>query len=328
MARTDELRLMAKIALLYYEHGQTQSQIAKQLDISQATISRLLKRAQDEQIVRISVRVPVGTYPELEQQIESTYQIKEAVVVDCLSDDDQVLRDLGAAAAFYLETSMKSGDVIGISSWSSTLLAMVDAMNPFPKDVQAEVIQILGGTGSPAAAHHAVQLVRRLANLVHGDAHFLPAPGIVGSPDAKRAFLEDVFVQEALARFQRVTLALVGIGSVDPSHLLTLSGNVFSPEELDALRRQGAAGDVCLRFFDSNGVRVANPLDDRVIGMELEQLRHVERCVGIAGGKRKRTAIRGALRGKFINVLVTDRRTAEWLVENGERSEERGASSE
>jgi DNA-binding transcriptional regulator LsrR (DeoR family) len=89
MARTDELRLMAKIALLYYEDGQTQSQIAKQLDISQATISRLLKRAQDEQIVRISVRVPVGTYPELEQQIEALYQIKEAVVVDCLSDNDK-----------------------------------------------------------------------------------------------------------------------------------------------------------------------------------------------------------------------------------------------
>jgi DNA-binding transcriptional regulator LsrR (DeoR family) len=118
MARVDELRLMAKIAMLYYERGLKQSQIAQQLEISQATISRLLKRAQEEQIVRISVRVPVGAFPELEDQIEKIYAIKEAVVVDCLSDDDQILRDLGAAAAFYLETTLKSGEVLGISSWS------------------------------------------------------------------------------------------------------------------------------------------------------------------------------------------------------------------
>jgi DNA-binding transcriptional regulator LsrR (DeoR family) len=91
---------------------------------------------------------------------------------------------------------------------------------------------------------------------------------------------------------------------------------VFSPKELDQLRQQGAVGDVCLRFFDVNGNPIENALDNRVIGMQLEQLRKVERSVGIAGGKRKFEAIRGALRGKLINVLITDRRTAERLVEN------------
>ncbi len=122
-------------------------------------------------------------------------------------------------------------------------------------------------------------------------------------------------MKDALKRFDQVSLALVGIGSVDPSQLLALSGNVFSPEELDQLRQQGAVGDVCLRFFDVNGNPIENALDNRVIGMQLEQLRKVERSVGIAGGKRKFEAIRGALRGKLINVLITDRRTAERLIE-------------
>ena len=87
------------------------------------------------------------------------------------------------------------------------------------------------------------------------------------------------------------------------------------PEELDQLRQQGAVGDVCLRFFDVNGNPIENALDNRVIGMQLEQLGKVERSVGIAGGKRKFEAIRGALRGKLINVLITDRRTAERLVD-------------
>jgi DNA-binding transcriptional regulator LsrR (DeoR family) len=317
MARLDELRLMAKVARLYYERGLKQSQIAQQLEISQATISRLLKRAEEEQIVRINVRVPVGAYPELEDAVESTYGVKEVVVVDCLTEDEQVLRDLGAAGAFYLETTLKPNDIIGISSWSSTLLAMVDAMHPLPKDFRAQVIQILGGSGNPGAAHHAVQLVRRLANLVHGEAHFLPAPGVTGSTEAQKAFLQDGYVKEALARFKNVTMALVGIGSVDPSQLLSLSGNVFSPRELDQLRKQGAVGDICLRFFDAEGKPVKSVLDNRVIGMPLEQLQQVRRSVGIAGGKRKLEAIRGALRGRLINVLITDRRTAERLVKAG-----------
>ena len=72
---------------------------------------------------------------------------------------------------------------------------MVDAMDPFPRHFKAQVIQILGGSGNPGAAHHAVQLVRRLANLVNGEGHFLPAPGVTGSPEAQRAFLEDAYVR-------------------------------------------------------------------------------------------------------------------------------------
>lgn len=319
MARLDELRLMVKIARLYHERGVKQSQIAQQLDVSQATISRLLKRAEEEQIVRVQVRVPVGAFPEIEDGIERRYGVKETIVVDCLGGDDQmILRDLGAAAAYYLETTLKPGEVIGVSSWSSTLLAMVDALHPFPKQFSAEVVQVLGGNGNPGAAEHAVQLVRRLSSLVHGPAHFLPSPGITGSAEAQRAFLQDPYVREALARFARVSIALVGVGTLDPSQLLFLSGNVFSAQELDQLRRQRAVGDICLRFFDPDGNPIKTSLDDRVIGMQLDELRARKRSVGVAGGKRKREAIRGALRGKFMNVLITDRRTADWLLENDE----------
>jgi DNA-binding transcriptional regulator LsrR (DeoR family) len=230
-------------------------------------------------------------------------------------DDAQILRDLGAAAAYYLETTLKPNEVIGISSWSSTLLAMVDAMHPVSKHMGVQVLQILGGSGSPDAAHHAVQLVRRLADLVQGSAHFLPAPGVTGSAEAQRAFLQDSYVREALDRFATVSMALVGIGSVDPSQLLSLSGNVFSPKELDLLRGEGAVGDVCLRFFDAEGRPIETPFNDRVIGMQLDELRKVQRSVGIAGGKRKLEAIRGALLGRLINVLITDLQTAQWLLE-------------
>ena len=148
-----------------------------------------------------------------------------------------------------------------------------------------------------------------------GTATLLPAPGAVGSADAKRVMLKDRYVQEATALFKSVTLALVGIGAIEPSKLLASSGNVFSPHELKSLSARGAVGDICLRFFDAAGAPVQTPLNDRVISIELAQLKQVRRVVGIAGGKRKTAAIRGALAGGWINMLITDRNTAERLLQ-------------
>jgi DNA-binding transcriptional regulator LsrR (DeoR family) len=317
MARIDELRLMVRVARLYYEQELGQPEIAAQLDLSQSSVSRLLKRARQEQIVRTTVSAPMGTYAELEEALEQTYGLKEAIVVDSVEgDDDRVLRDIGAAAAFYLETTLKQGEVIGISSWSATILAMVDAMQPVSRVSNIQVVQTLGGVGNPAANVFASRLISRLASLVHGETTLLPAPGVVGSVQARQILLEDAYVFSAMQMFDQVTLALVGIGTVEPSGLLASSGNIFSPQELDMLRKAGAAGDICLRFFDNSGKPVATPLNDRVIGIELQQLQHVNRAVGVAGGRRKLEAIRGALEGHWINVLITDRFAAEHLVQN------------
>jgi DNA-binding transcriptional regulator LsrR (DeoR family) len=314
LARTDELRLIAKVARLYYERRVRQADIAQQLDLSQATVSRLLKRAEEERIVRITVSVPHGAYTELEEALQAAYGLKEAIVVDTVEDDEQILRDLGAAAAYYVETTLKHGEVIGISSWSSTLLAMVDAMHPLPRSTSAQVVQILGGVGNPAAEAHAAHLTRRMATLTRGEAFFLTAPGVAGSAETARIYLDDSFVRTTIDRFDQVTLALVGIGAVEPSKLLASSGNIFSMEELNLLRERGAVGDICLRFFDRQGQPLLTPLNERVIGMQLEQLQKVARSVGIAGGQRKLHGIRGALAGRWVNVLITDRFTAESLV--------------
>lgn len=316
MARMDELRLMTKVARLYHERGNTQAEIAEQLELSQATVSRLLKKARQEEIIRTVVTIPPGAFPQLEDALQNAYNLKDVIVVDCENDADTIEREIGSAAAYYVETTLKQNEIIGISSWSATLLAMVDSMQPLKRSATAaQVVQILGGVGNPAAEAHAARLTTRLAALVHGSFHSLPAPGVVGSSESLRILQADPFVKETLALFDQVTLALVGIGSVGPSKLLASSGNVFSPDELDMLRDYGAVGDVCLRFFDAQGQPLITQLNDRVIGISLEQLRTVQRSVGIAGGKRKTAAIHGALVGNWINVLITDRFTAERLLE-------------
>jgi DNA-binding transcriptional regulator LsrR (DeoR family) len=315
MARIDELRLLAKVARMYYQHGLRQAQITERLNIHQSTVSRLLKRAEKEGLVRTTISVPSGVHSDTEEALQTTYGLREAIVADSVGDEEQVVRDLGAAAAFYLETTVRATDVVGISSWSASLLAMVEAMHPTLRSRGARVLQILGGVGNPGAETHATNLTRRLANLIAGAATFLPAPGVVGSAETKRVLLRDRYVEEATALFDSVTLALVGIGAIEPSKMLAASGNIFSPQELDLLRSRGAVGDICLRFFDADGKPVSTRLDDRVISIELQQLRRANRVVGIAGGLRKTAAIRGALRGGLVNVLITDRGTAERLLQ-------------
>jgi DNA-binding transcriptional regulator LsrR (DeoR family) len=321
MARIDELRLMAKVARMYYTNGLRQTEICERLNIHQSTVSRVLKRAEREGIVRITVSLPSGTHTDIEDAVQACYGLDEAVVVDCLEDDAQISHDLGAAAAFYLENTLKPTDVVGISSWSAALLEMVNAMHPSQRFKGTRVIQILGGIGSPNAEVHATQVTRRLADLIGADATLLPAPGVVGSRDARDVLMKDRFVREALDLFHQVTIALVGIGATQPSRALASSGNIFSPQEIKLLAGKGAVGDICLRFFDAAGRPVATELNDRVISMGLDQLHAVRRVVGVAGGRRKTNAILGALAGKLVNVLITDLATAERLLAAGKAAE-------
>jgi DNA-binding transcriptional regulator LsrR (DeoR family) len=96
--------------------------------------------------------------------------------------------------------------------------------------------------------------------------------------------------------------------------LLESSGNIFSVEERERLHSAGAVGDICFQFIDGQGKLVESPLMRRVIGIDLTTLKLAPRVVGIAGGKAKIPAILAALKGNWINVLITDRSTAEQLI--------------
>ena len=240
-AAEEQLRLMVKVARLYHEHGIRQPEIARRLHISQARVSRLLKQAELDGIVRTTVVVPAGVQTALEEGLEERYGLREAVVVELLDESEAgITRDLGNATARYLEASLTGGDVVGISSWSSTLLAAVDAMRPLPPKAGAErALQLFGGVGNPAAEAHAARLTQRFADLTGARPTFLLAPGIASSVDAREALASDRFVKEALDGLAEVTLALVGIGALEPSSLLQSSGNIFSEPELAGARGAG-----------------------------------------------------------------------------------------
>jgi DNA-binding transcriptional regulator LsrR (DeoR family) len=246
-------------------------------------------------------------------------------VVETTAYEDQptVAREVGAGAAEYLMRILQSHDKIVIS-WGGSLLGMVNALfsDPPPKDVEdVMVIQGLGGLGDPNSEVHGSDLTRRLAKALGAQAFLLPAPGVAGSRSAYDALYTDPHVAEALRRAREANLAFMGIGAPRPDSILVREGTIVSWPELAKLREQGAVGDINLRYFDERGQTIASDLDSRVIGLTLDEIRQIGHIVGVAGGSAKFNAIRAALVGKLVDVLVTDHLTAQRLLDvKGETS--------
>ena len=311
-----QARLIVEVARMYYEERRTQLEIANSLNVSQGTVCRFLKRAEKRGIVRTTICPPVGTFVDLEELLERKFRLSQVIIAQAPNDSEESIQDaVGATAAHFLETTLRPRAVIGVASWSASLLSMVKQMHPVWKVSECKVVQILGGEGHPSIQNHACYLVSQLARLVQGDAHFLPAPGLVASKEAADVLLQDQHVRKTIELCDRITLAVLGIGSIEPSPWLVGSGNTFSAEELGRLEDEGAVGNICLRYYNANGEEIRGVFDgNRVLGLKLERLKSIPMVVGVASGKRKREAILGALRGQWINVLVTDQFTAESLV--------------
>jgi deoxyribonucleoside regulator len=311
------IRLISKISTLYYHYDLTQQQIAKRLRLSRPKVSRLLKQAKELNIVQITVNTPEGDFLDLENSLENKFGLKEVIITEVdlpdQNDSDFMLkRKLGMTAANYLHRTVSEKDKIGVT-WGTTLQQMVDMFQPKPMN-NVHVIQTLGGLGPPEAKAHATDISRSLSHLLNCKLTVLPAPAIVDNSEAKNVLLSDRRVKSALKLFDQINLAFVGIGALETNPVLK-KNNIEIPDLLrEEILSSDAVGDIGLNFFDIKGNEVETGLKDMFIGISLKELKDVDTVVGIAGGEKKYNSILGALRGEFINVLVTDHITAEKLA--------------
>src|SRR3954468_22760130 len=213
----DQLRLMVRIARMYHERGMRQAEIAAELHVSQPRVSRLLKRAGEVGIVRTAGPLPAGVHADLEERLEQAFGLREAVVVDAWGSDDDLTTPLGSAAAAYLEATLTGGDTVGCASWSATLLAATRAMRTARSTVVDSVVQVVGGVGDPQVQMQANRLIAGFAQATGASPVFLPAPGVLGTAAARRSLTRDPAVSTVMDLWKRLTMVLVGIGSLEPS---------------------------------------------------------------------------------------------------------------
>ena len=306
---------MIKVARLYHTHGMRQTDIAERLKISQSRVSRLLSQAEDASVVRTVVAVPPNIHAELEEAVEQKYSVSEVHVVDVVSEDPAELnRDLAHAMATLLQDSSLEARTVGFTSWSQTLRAMVEALQPLRTRTE-HVVEMLGDLGPPELQHDAARSTQRLASLTGAQPVYLRVPGVVPTTEIKDFLVgRDAYTKRALELLDDLDLALVGIGACEVDPALRSGDNFFTDEQFAAMRDRGAVGEVCLHFLDAEGEPVDGELDDLVVGVTRDQLRSARRRWAVAGGTRKHEAIRAALAGGWVDVLVTDTATAERLA--------------
>ena len=311
---TEQRKLLYKLAVAYYEDGLTQKQIGKRFGVSRIKVSRLLRQARQQKIVNIHITPVDDVNIDLERALCQKYGLDEVIAVPVKNGQAvDFYHELGVAAADTLQRSLQNKEVIAIT-WGRTLKAVVNNL-PVMTKPEIQVVQALGGINSPDVEINGSELARKLAQIIGARPILLSSPGLVASREIRDALVKDPQISRVIDLAAKADIALVGVGALNPESLARRY-NIISRDDYERLCAKDVIGDIGLRYYNSQGEQVDDELHDRTIGLDLNQLRKVKRVIGVTGGSDKIESIRAALKGKLINVLITDDNTGKALVED------------
>jgi DNA-binding transcriptional regulator LsrR (DeoR family) len=303
--------LYVRVAKLYYENGFTQSEIGDKLGYSRVTIHRILNRAIELGIVEIKINLPQNEFFELEQDLIVKYGLRDAVVVPDPESGDSLYLALAKGAVEWLTRYLKSGMRVGLGL-GRTISHLPMVFSP-DSPLDCTFTEIVGGASDHSGGFAKYNVTSRMAELAGGKAEFLYAPNLVSNAEVQKALLNESSISAALQRARKCDIVIQSIGTVDDSAILYVEQKI-SLADLEDLRQAGAVGDALGRYFDLNGNLVDTFMDERIIGIDLNDLKKIPWSVLVAGGDGKNQAILSAIKGHFFNVLVTCAGTARYLL--------------
>ncbi|VBB09498.1 rna polymerase sigma factor region 3/4 [Lucifera butyrica] len=309
---TTDRRMLIKVAHMYYIENMNQNEIGNRLGINRTTVSKYLKKAVLSGVVQFTVVDDLGS--SLETALEKKFGLKEVYIVPSASKLDEVKNNLGKAGIKLLNRIISDGDIVGFA-WGSTIgaLARFASLEKW-NEVKAEMIPLVGGPENLDSEFHVNTIIYKIGQAFKAQSHYLYAPAITGSAVIRAAIMQDMNCRKIVKMWDEISIAVVGIGVPVQSSNLVWTGSV-GREYIEQLNDAGVVGDICSRFYDIHGNVVDTELKDRTIAIDLEKLKKVKYSVGIAASPEKVPAIYGALKGKFINVLISDEQTAKRLLD-------------
>ncbi|AKG67656.1 MULTISPECIES: sugar-binding transcriptional regulator [Serratia] len=296
--------LLTEIAVAYYQDEITQEEIAKKFGISRIKVGRLLKRAKEEGIVEITVRYHPVFSTRLEQQMLERFSLSRALIALDHQDEEEQRRQVAALVSGYLAMTLKDDMVLAVGQGRNVAAIADHVGSVAPKS--CKFICGIGGTHRPGDAINADHISRRLAKKFGGSSETLYAPAYVENRALKEAFMQNGTIKETLDRARKADVALVGIGDMNENSYMVKLG-WFTPHEIiDASLNQGVIGDIAgYDFFNAQGMHVDTVMNDRVIGLSIDELRKIPCVIAIASENTKALAILGALRTGAIDIIAT-----------------------
>ncbi len=298
-----EEALMAKAAWYYYFEGLTQQQIAERLKMSRIRVIRLLEQARGTGMIQFTLRKGNQERLEMEKALMERFGLEDAFVVPDPGDPGMVNANVAQAASMYVHDRLPEGGVIniGYGDTPSRVLNHLAMLAAKP----LTCVSLTGGVS--------YYLPDTVSSIFNAKLHLIPAPLLASSAEMARAMLQENSVREVLRMNAVARVSVIGIGSLHESATIFKAG-LLNANDLMYLKAQGAAGDVLSHFIDSEGRLLLNPIEERLIGTAMEDLKNLKNVIGVAAGVVKADAIRAVLKGRIINTLITDESTADRVL--------------
>ncbi len=299
-----EENLMIKIAWYYYMENLTQQAIADQLGISRMRVIKLLEKARQTGVVQFRISSSFDKRHSLETKLMERYHLKDCYIVPTNPDASGVNDTIAKAASIYISNHVTDNCYInfGYGDTSSRTIEYL-AKN---LETSASFVSLTGGVG--------YYLPNSESNIFNAKLYLIPAPLIMSSKEMADALKEESSVKEVSNMIQLASMTIVGIGAMDNDATIVKSSNL-SHNDFLLLNMKGAVGDIICHFIDKDGNLVDTDIDSRLVSVSLDKLNQLENVIGVAAGKHKVSAITSALKGGYLDILITDESTAELLCQ-------------
>ncbi|WP_210506364.1 sugar-binding transcriptional regulator [Naasia sp. SYSU D00057] len=310
LSEQEERSLAGTVAEAYYLEDRSMVDIAERLGITRFQVARLLQFARSSGIVSIDVRLPGGVDEQLSERLRDALGIERAIVHDVVGDSPRT--EMGRALAELLPTVVQPSDVVGVT-WSRTIVAMSEHLKTLPP---CTLVQLAGHITSEISSPGSVEVIRRLADVSGGRAFPIYAPLVAPDAYVATALRGQRDLATAFEFYPRISVAVITIGAWLPGES-SIYDTVGAAEQ-DLGLELGAVGEISGRLFDAEGRTVSEVLDDRVLGISLDELRNVPKVVASVYGAGRAAATLAAARSGLFTTLIADRAVASAVLELAE----------
>lgn len=308
-SKADRLRIRA--AWMYFIEQMTQNEIADVLGVGRVTVVRMLAEARARNEVKIAIESELSEIVRLERSLEKVFGLEQALVAPLSSPDADPIPGIAAKTGAYLSEAMRSGMRVGVG-WGRTLFSTLPFIGAKSLS-DFKVISLLGGVGV-ARRYNPAEFAWRFAQVFQGDGYLIPAPAVVDSVETKVALVERCGLQEIFEMADALDAVLLSIGGI-ASATTFYRGGFLKEADREALVARGAVGDLLFHFFNRNGDLVEDPVNDRVMSVEVDRLRRAPLRILTSGGQEKIEALLGAMHLVQPTVLITDEESARRMLE-------------
>jgi lsr operon transcriptional repressor len=308
-----EGRFLAQVAWAYYVEGLTQERVADKLGVTRLRVNKAIQDAHKRGLVRITFNTAFAACAELEAALRARFSLKQAYVAPAPMETRDIQMIVGAALGNLLSEVLADPKVklFGMS-WGGTLNIATRFVAAMERP-DLEVISVMGGL-TQGSDLNSFEITTRLADLMGAQHSYFTAPLYAGSRESRDTIMQlDVF-RDVLEKLRSVDAMAMAAGDLSKRSLLMRDG-LPGDVTMEDLIAMGGVGDVLGTVIDAEGRALDHPINERVIGIGLEDLTRIPNVILAAGGAHKVAVNRAILARGVVDTFVTDEATARALLE-------------